>query len=106
MTNKKTVIVPRQGQSVESCVIGQWLKKVGDQLAVDDGTVLPHASLSHVGRVLRRATDRGLHKVFGRPRITAYLVIRTNAGIFKEVQATVVTLDAFDKNGWQKLYTL
>ena len=30
------VIMPRQGQSVESCVIGQWLKKVGDKVAVGD----------------------------------------------------------------------
>jgi pyruvate dehydrogenase E2 component (dihydrolipoamide acetyltransferase) len=28
--------MPRQGQSVESCVIGQWLKKVGDKVAVGD----------------------------------------------------------------------
>ena len=31
-----SVIMPRQGQSVESCVIGQWLKKVGDKVAVGD----------------------------------------------------------------------
>jgi pyruvate dehydrogenase E2 component (dihydrolipoamide acetyltransferase) len=30
------VIMPRQGQSVESCVIGQWLKKVGERVAVGD----------------------------------------------------------------------
>ena len=26
------VIMPRQGQSVESCVIGEWFKKVGDDV--------------------------------------------------------------------------
>ena len=30
------VIMPRQGQSVESCIIGQWHKKVGDAVAVGD----------------------------------------------------------------------
>ncbi len=30
------IIMPRQGQSVESCVIAQWLKKVGDPVAVGD----------------------------------------------------------------------
>ena len=30
------VIMPRQGQSVESCVITEWKKKVGDKVAVDD----------------------------------------------------------------------
>jgi len=30
------VIMPRQGQSVESCVIGAWHKKVGDKVAVGD----------------------------------------------------------------------
>jgi len=30
------VIMPRQGQSVESCIIGQWHKKVGDPVAVGD----------------------------------------------------------------------
>ena len=28
--------MPRQGQSVESCVIAQWVKKVGDKVAVGD----------------------------------------------------------------------
>lgn len=30
------VIMPRQGQSVESCIIGKWHKKVGDTVAVGD----------------------------------------------------------------------
>ena len=30
------VIMPRQGQSVESCIIGKWYKKVGEQVAVGD----------------------------------------------------------------------
>ncbi len=30
------VIMPRQGQSVESCIITQWLKNKGDQVAVGD----------------------------------------------------------------------
>lgn len=30
------VIMPRQGQSVESCLIGQWHKAVGDKVAVGD----------------------------------------------------------------------
>lgn len=30
------VIMPRQGQSVESCIIGQWYKKVGDKISVGD----------------------------------------------------------------------
>jgi pyruvate dehydrogenase E2 component (dihydrolipoamide acetyltransferase) len=30
------VILPRQGQTVESCVIGQWHKRVGDAVAVGD----------------------------------------------------------------------
>lgn len=32
------VIMPRQGQSVESCVIGEWFKKVGDD--VGEGELL------------------------------------------------------------------
>ena len=27
------VIMPRQGQSVESCIIGKWYKKVGDKVS-------------------------------------------------------------------------
>ncbi len=30
------VIMPRQGQSVESCIIGEWHRKVGDRVKVDD----------------------------------------------------------------------
>ncbi len=30
------VIMPRQGQSVESCIIGAWYKKVGDRVEVGD----------------------------------------------------------------------
>ena len=30
------VIMPRQGQSVESCIIGKWHKQVGDHVAVGD----------------------------------------------------------------------
>ena len=30
------VIMPRQGQSVESCIIGTWYKKVGDKVAIGD----------------------------------------------------------------------
>ncbi|MDD6798797.1 MAG: dihydrolipoamide acetyltransferase family protein [Firmicutes bacterium] len=30
------IIMPRQGQSVESCVITEWKKKVGDKVAVGD----------------------------------------------------------------------
>ncbi|MEA4969402.1 MAG: dihydrolipoamide acetyltransferase family protein [Candidatus Pelethousia sp.] len=32
------VIMPRQGQSVESCIIGEWYKKVGDR--VEEGELL------------------------------------------------------------------
>jgi len=31
-----TIIMPRQGQSVESCVITEWKKKIGDKVSVDD----------------------------------------------------------------------
>jgi pyruvate dehydrogenase E2 component (dihydrolipoamide acetyltransferase) len=30
------VIMPRQGQSVESCIIGKWYKQVGDKVAVGE----------------------------------------------------------------------
>ena len=30
------VIMPRQGQSVESCIIGKWYKQVGDRVSVGD----------------------------------------------------------------------
>ncbi len=30
------VIMPRQGQSVETCIIGEWTKQVGDQVKVGD----------------------------------------------------------------------
>ncbi|MEG2520737.1 MAG: lipoyl domain-containing protein, partial [Christensenellaceae bacterium] len=30
------VIMPRQGQSVESCIITKWNKKVGDSVSVGD----------------------------------------------------------------------
>src|SRR6056297_3298032 len=32
------VLMPRQGQSVESCIIGQWYKSVGDE--VNEGDIL------------------------------------------------------------------
>jgi len=32
------VIMPRQGQSVESCIISKWLKQVGD--TVNEGEIL------------------------------------------------------------------
>ena len=31
-----SIIMPRQGQSVESCIIGKWHKAVGDPVAVGD----------------------------------------------------------------------
>ena len=30
------IIMPRQGQSVESCIITKWYKQVGDKVAVGD----------------------------------------------------------------------
>ena len=30
------VIMPRQGQSVESCIIGKWHKQKGDKISVGD----------------------------------------------------------------------
>ena len=30
------VIMPRQGQSVESCIISNWAKKVGDKVVPGD----------------------------------------------------------------------
>ena len=32
----ETVIMPKAGITVESCIIGQWMKKVGDQVKVGD----------------------------------------------------------------------
>ena len=32
----KPVILPKQGQSVQSCIIGEWRKKAGDKVAVGD----------------------------------------------------------------------
>ena len=32
----KAVIMPKAGITVESCIIGQWQKKVGDKIAVGD----------------------------------------------------------------------
>ena len=31
-----TVILPRQGQSVETCIITEWFKKKGDKVAIGD----------------------------------------------------------------------
>ena len=35
------IIMPRQGQSVESCIISNWAKKVGDKVAIEvpDGVI-------------------------------------------------------------------
>jgi len=35
-TKAKAVIMPKAGITVESCIIGEWLKKVGDQIAIGD----------------------------------------------------------------------
>lgn len=35
-SNANPVIMPRQGQSVESCIISKWNVKVGDQVKVGD----------------------------------------------------------------------
>ena len=35
-TKAKAVIMPKAGITVESCIIGEWLKQVGDQVAVGD----------------------------------------------------------------------
>ncbi len=35
-TKAKAVIMPKAGITVESCIIGEWLKKVGDQVKVGD----------------------------------------------------------------------
>ncbi len=35
-TNAKGVLMPKAGITVESCIIGQWLKKVGDQVKIGD----------------------------------------------------------------------
>ena len=32
----QVVIMPKQGQSVESCIVSEFKKKVGDQVAVGD----------------------------------------------------------------------
>ncbi len=32
------VMMPRQGQSVESCILGQWFKEVGEE--VNEGDIL------------------------------------------------------------------
>ena len=32
----KAVIMPKQGQSVESCIITEWYKKVGDSISPGD----------------------------------------------------------------------
>ena len=34
--NAKAVIMPKAGITVESCIIGEWVKKVGDQVKVGD----------------------------------------------------------------------
>ena len=35
-TKAKAVIMPKAGITVESCIIGEWLKQVGDQVAIGD----------------------------------------------------------------------
>ena len=35
-TNAKAVIMPKAGITVESCIIGEWLKQVGDQVKLGD----------------------------------------------------------------------
>ena len=35
-TNAKAVIMPKAGITVESCIIGEWMKQVGDQVKVGD----------------------------------------------------------------------
>ena len=35
-TGAKAVIMPKAGITVESCIIGEWLKQIGDQVAVGD----------------------------------------------------------------------
>ena len=30
------VLMPRQGQSVETCILGQWYKTVGEEVSVGD----------------------------------------------------------------------
>ena len=35
-TKARAVIMPKAGITVESCIIGQWLKQVGDQVKVGD----------------------------------------------------------------------
>ena len=30
------VLMPRQGQSVESCILGQWYKSVGEEVSEGD----------------------------------------------------------------------
>ena len=37
------VIMPRQGQSVESCIITSWAKKVGDEVKAGDTVVVLEA---------------------------------------------------------------
>ncbi len=34
------VMMPRQGQSVESCIITEWKKKVGDEVHVGEACFL------------------------------------------------------------------
>ena len=35
-TKAKAVIMPKAGITVESCIIGEWVKKIGDQVAIGD----------------------------------------------------------------------
>ena len=39
------VIMPRQGQSVESCIITSWNKKVGDTVEIVDGPLKPYVGV-------------------------------------------------------------
>ncbi len=69
------VIMPRQGQSVESCIITAWNKKVGDTVAVGDIlfsyetdksslTRLHRSQVSSLQSLQRRATTSPAFRTF------------------------------------------
>ena len=74
------VIMPRQGQSVESCIIGKWHKAVGDTVAVGDILFTYETDKATFDEEAKEAFETAMKKLYGDFCLEKLDVARKGAG--------------------------
>ena len=89
------VIMPRQGQSVESCIIGKWYKKVGDKVVARHTQALV-LELKKGGAGIRErgvSTDQGSAQPGEKPAAYEAMKVTFTADVVKvDAKKQVITL--------------